>query len=138
MEAIKGLLIPITIGIVSALVAALITIKIKYASSEADALAKLKVLGITILYFCWVVWLIYDLGRELISAELVTRKSVFSIAVDTVSLAILVIMYFFNRFEDFLLRMLELHSRHSEITRSLLKIQKETIKRMSPPNTDKS
>ncbi len=120
MAEIKELAIPIIVAVVSAIVTALATIKIKYASSETDAISGLKRLGETLIFYCWIAWLIYSLGKQAISSDPVTRGAVFSIAIYTASLAVLLVMHFVRRIVGILEKMT---AAHLDITHRVISLQ---------------
>ncbi|MFV8784454.1 hypothetical protein ACNKU7_18715 [Microbulbifer sp. SA54] len=97
MEDFKIVVVPLIVAIISAVLAALFAINLKYAKTKEEALSGIKASFFSCVYYAWVAWLIFIIFREVTSVESITRGSVFLIVINTVCIAMLIQMHFLKR-----------------------------------------
>jgi ABC-type transport system involved in multi-copper enzyme maturation permease subunit len=119
---------PIVIAVLTVFITALITVTAKFAPSEAGAIFGFKNLGARIFYYCWALWLLYTLTKEVISPEPVTRVAVFLIAIYTISIGLYFIFFLLKDITKILNRIIELHSQHQGVTDVLIKLHESAQK----------
>lgn len=110
----NDILIPIAVAVISVGLTALVTIKLKFATSEAEAMTGLFNIGKKSLFYCWMLWLLYGLYQQLISAAELTRASVFAISMYVTCIAIMVIVDLISRIVKVLGTIAETQIIHSE------------------------
>lgn len=110
----------VLVAIVSAAIGAVITIQVKYASSEKEAYVRLKRLGGKVLLWGWVCYLIYSLISYVQSPEPVTRAAVVYIAVTCSAIAILVTFSFLERISKIMMKIVEDQNEMAKAQRQLL------------------
>jgi len=119
---------PIVIAVLTAFITALITITAKFAPSETGAIFGFKSLGARIFYYCWAVWLLYTLTKEVISPSPITRVAVFLIAIYTLCLGLYFIFFLLKDIAKILKRIIELNSQHQGVTDVLIKLHETAQK----------
>jgi len=133
MEILKDLIIPFIIAISGVLLTAYITIQIQYASTKDEAINSIKNIVSKILYYLWIVFVIYTLGKELSSNEPITRTSIIIMIIYSQSLilviliktAIFPILDILTRINIGASKQNEIIKNHLNVTQGILEIHKE-------------
>lgn len=122
MTELKDVIVPIVVALASALLAAFFTIKLKFASSEKEAMESIWGFGKNLVFLILVGWLFYDLVRRGISAEPVTRAEILLMIIDAFTLILIMFFFVARKFIQIIQSSFELHGRHLDATHKTISI----------------
>ncbi|UCM99407.1 hypothetical protein LCX93_07630 [Sulfurimonas sp. SWIR-19] len=121
MDITKDLIIPIIIAIITILLTAYISIQIKHSSTKDEAIKVIKSTINSILFYLWTIFLLYHFFNEVISDEPLTRKSVFVMIMDSLSLLLVFLIKFA------ILPILEIQRKHIDSFGKHLQITEDMV-----------
>lgn len=122
----------IIVAIISAVITAIFTIQIKYSTSKTDAINHLKNLGIKCIKWLWIGYLLYSMGKFVISSDPLTRKEIFSFVLYTFCLMLMLFQYALEKIFYLFEKMIKSSEKHVAITESLsscISCEKSVIKK---------
>jgi len=128
----SDILLPIATALISVIIAAVLTIHIKFASSKEEAMKGVNKLIYKTIICIWFIWLVHQLYNEINSTEPLTRTDVFSIASYSASLAFMLMLVIVNRILGVIENVVDIQGQHISSTNRIMDIVEDNENGFTP------
>lgn len=124
MAEYKELIFPLAVALISALVTAIFTLKLKFASSEKEAIDQILELLKKAVFYVLLVWLAYDLIRRGSSTESISRQEILLMILDSFSILLVLFLFFTRNLLNLIGKSFDLHVKHTKHAEEAVSIMK--------------